>query len=318
MKRIFLTAIITIFIASSCTKNTNLQHDTLPVGYVFPQKDTLSILTWNVEHFVDDYDNPYIANKMEDNPKDVAKRIDILANMLRQINADVVVFEEFESRNLAMKIAKEKLSDLGYRFFGGNESHDWYMNVVIMSKLPLGITYGYSNVYANIDNFKDSLGRQETQNNVNARMLTTEIRAKNDFKFYLTGLHLKAGRSKKDTAVRSGQMKLLQTQANRFLQIDKNANMLIVGDFNATPESWEFKQLLNGDRNVQFVDALANTNVFSHPSDKPKWRIDHMLMNKNMAKFLIPNGVKVAENLDKEKLKEVSDHLPMVAKFLLK
>ncbi len=318
MKRIFLTAIITIFIASSCTKNTNLQHDTLPVGYVFPQKDTLSILTWNVEHFVDDYDNPYIANKMEDSPKDVAKRIDILANMLRQINADVVVFEEFESRNLAMKIAKEKLSDLGYRFFGGNESHDWYMNIVIMSKLPLGITYGYGNVYANIENFKDSLGRQETQNNVNTRMLTTEIRAKNDFKFYLTGLHLKAGRNKRDTAVRAGQMKVLQTQANRFLQIDKKANMLIVGDFNATPESWEFKQLLNGDKNVQFIDALANTNVFSHPSEKPSWRIDHMLMNKNMAKYLIPNGVKVAENLDKEKLKEVSDHLPMVAKFLLK
>jgi hypothetical protein len=41
-------------------------------------------------------------------------------------------------------------------------------------------------------------------------------------------------------------------------------------------------------------------------------------MNKNMAKYLVPNGVKVAENLDKEKLKEVSDHLPMVAKFLLK
>lgn len=328
MKRIFLNTVTTIFtvfaifIASSCTKNTNLQHDTLPVGYVFPQKDTLSVLTWNVEHFVDDYDNPYIANKMEDNPKDVAKRIDILANMLRQINADVVVFEEFESRSLAMKIAKEKLSDLGYRFFGANESPDWYMNVVIMSKLPLGITYGYGNVYGNIENFKDSLGRQETQNNVNTRMLTTEIRAKNDFKFYLTGLHLKAGRNKKDTAVRAGQMKVLQTQANRFLQLDKNANMLIVGDFNATPESWELKLLLNSDKNnpknVQFIDALANTNMFSHPSEKPSWRIDHMLMNKNMAKYLIPNGVKVAENLDKEKLKEVSDHLPMVAKFLLK
>jgi endonuclease/exonuclease/phosphatase family metal-dependent hydrolase len=94
--------------------------------------------------------------------------------------------------------------------------------------------------------------------------------------------------------------------------------MLIMGDFNSTPESSEFKQLLTGDKNVQFIDGLANTNVFSHPSTKPKWRIDHILMNKNMAKYLVPNGVKVAENLDKEKLKEVSDHLPMVAKFLLK
>jgi len=318
MKKQFLTFISIMCITIACTKTTYLHHDHLPIGYSFPQKDTFSVLTWNVEHFVDDYDNPYITNAMEDKPKEVAKRIDLLAGMLKQINADVVVFEEFENRNLAMKIAKEKLPELGYRFFSACESSDWYMNVVIMSKVPLGMSYNYANLYTPIENFKDSLGRPEVQNNVNARILTTEVRAKANFRFYLTGVHLKAGRNKRDTAARMGQVKLLHTQANRFLQTDKQANMLLVGDFNSTPESEEFKFLLQGDKYAQFIDPLSGTTIFSHPSTKPRWRIDHMLMNKHMASYLLPKGVKVAEGLDAEKLKEVSDHLPMVAKFIIK
>jgi endonuclease/exonuclease/phosphatase family metal-dependent hydrolase len=315
MKNIFSISILLLLFA--CAKTTNFRNSYLPTDYVFAKKDTLSILTWNVEHFVDANDNPYIRNEMEDKPKEVEKRIELLANMLRKINADIVILEEFESRNLAMKIAKEKLGDLGYRFFGGNESPDWYMNIIVMSKLPLGLGYSYGNVYAPIENFKDSLGRQETQSNVNNRIFSTEVQASKNFSFYLTGVHLKAGRNKRDTAVRIGQMKLLQAQAQRFLQEDKNAKMLIVGDFNAVSESAELKVLLE-NKNVPFIDPLANTTVFSHPSTKPFWRIDHILLNPMMSKYLCKNGVTVAENLDKEQLKQISDHLPMLAKFIVK
>lgn len=127
-KQLTFSAILSLLfcsaIAVSCTQSLIFQGSTLPADYTFSSKDTLSVLTWNVEHFVDDYDNPFIRNPMEDKPKDVSKRIDLLAGMLKKINADVVVFEEFESRALAMKIAKEKLTGLGYRFFTGGESPD--------------------------------------------------------------------------------------------------------------------------------------------------------------------------------------------------
>ncbi len=302
----------------SCTQLSRFQGSTLPSGYAFPTKDTLSVLTWNVEHFVDEFDNPFIRNPMEDKPKEVSKRIDLLTDMLKKIDADVVVLEEFESRALAMKIAKEKLAGMGYRFFAGTESPDWYMNVVIMSKLPLGMSYSYGNIFTPIAGFKDSLGRAETQNNINARIISAEVRAKANFSFILTGVHLKAGRSKRDTASRAGQVRLMHAQSKRFLKEDKNTNLLLLGDFNATPQSDEFKLLLSGDKKVQFIDPLANTTVFSHPAEKPSWRIDHILPNKNMYKFLVPNGVKVAENLDMKALQQISDHLPVVAKFVVK
>lgn len=306
------------FLLISCTKTIRFQANSLPVDYAFPKKDTLSILTWNVEHFVDEHDNPYINNNREDKPREVEKRIGLLADMLKKINADVVALEEFESRALAMKIVKEKLSNLGYRFFGGTESPDWYMNVVIMSKLPMGVVYSYGNIYTPVVGIKDSLNRTETQSNINTRIISTEIRVNEKFSFILTGVHLKAGRAVRDSAMRIGQIQLLQAQSRRFLAEDKNTSLLIVGDFNATPESGEFQFLLKGDKKATFIDPLAGTNVFSHPSEKPRWRIDHIITNKNMQKYLIPNGVKVAENLDIKALQQISDHLPIVAKFAIK
>ena len=318
MKLHSLFILICIFALFACSQVVRFQNSSLPVGYTFPAKDTLSVLTWNVEHFVDEYDNPYIRNNMEDKPKDVSKRIDLLADMLKKINADVVVLEEFEGRALAMRIAKEKLGNLGYRFFSGTESPDWYMNVTIMSKLPLGVSYSYGSIYTPVVDFKDSLGRNETQNNINARMVSAEVRVKENFSFILTGVHLKAGRTKRDSAMRVGQMKLLQAQSKRFLAEDKNTNLLIVGDFNSTPESGEFQYLLKGDKQIPFFDPLAGTKIFSHPAEKPFWRIDHVVPNKNMLKYLAPKGVKVAEGLDMKTLQEISDHLPVVAKFVVK
>lgn len=320
MKLYISTAILVIysFLLISCTKTIRFQANSLPVDYTFPQKDTFSILAWNVEHFVDEHDNPYINNNREDKSREVEKRIGLLAEILKKINADVVVLEEFESRALAMRIAKEKLNNLGYRFFGGTESPDWYMNVVIMSKLPMGVVYSYGSIYTPVLGIKDSLGRIETQSNINTRIISSEIRVHEKFSFILTGVHLKAGRAVRDSAMRVGQIQLLHAQSKRFLAEDKNTNLVIAGDFNTTPESGEFQFLLKGDKKATFIDPLAGTNVFSHPSEKPRWRIDHIITNKNMQKYLIPNGVKVAEDLDIKTLQQISDHLPVVAKFALK
>ncbi|GAB4195801.1 MAG: endonuclease/exonuclease/phosphatase family protein [Thermoflexibacter sp.] len=320
MKLYISTAILVIcsLLLISCTKTIRFQVNSLPTGYTFPQKDTLSILTWNVEHFVDEHDNPYISNNREDKPREVEKRIGLLAEILKKINADVVVLEEFESRALAMRIAKDKLNSLGYRFFGGTESPDWYMNVVIMSKLPIGVVYSYGSIYTPIVDTKDSLGRLETQSNINTRIISSEILVNQKFSFILTGVHLKAGRAVRDSAMRIGQIQLLHAQSKRFLAEDKNTNLVIAGDFNATPESGEFQFLIKGDKKATFIDPLAGTNVFSHPSEKPRWRIDHIIINKNMQKYLLPDGVKVAEGLDIKTLQQISDHLPIVARFAIK
>ena len=77
-----------------------------PVGYQFPEGETFKVLSWNVEHFVDDFDNPYINNRREDNPPtNMLERRARLAEVLKLADADIIVFQEFESSTYAKGIS---------------------------------------------------------------------------------------------------------------------------------------------------------------------------------------------------------------------
>jgi endonuclease/exonuclease/phosphatase family metal-dependent hydrolase len=291
-----------------------------PTDYQGFQKDTLTLLSWNVEHFIDQFDNPYINNRGEDKPdtSKVNQKIEKLVAVIRQSGADVVVLQEFESRNLAMQIAKEKLDSLGFRFFAGNESPDWYMNVVIMSKVPIGMVYGYGAMYSPLEGIKDSLGRAETQNQINTRICAAEIRVNEHFSFILTGVHLKAGIKERDSAMRLGQIELIKGQNRRFLKESSKTRLVLVGDLNATPESQEMIRLKSGNKKEKMIDLLQNTQIYSHPADNPTRRIDHILWNINMQKSVVANSVQPFVPFSNTAMRVVSDHLPMIAKFIVK
>ncbi len=288
-----------------------------PRNYEDKTGDTLKILSWNVEHFVDGYDNPYTNNKREDKSENMQGRVELLVEALKQADADIVVLQEFEHVQFLKDISKNYLSDMGYAFFADNESPNWYMNVVVMSRVPLGIIYGYGSVTTPVEYTDQETGEQqyETQNRINTRLWSVDVLVNDNYSFLLTGLHLKAGRGARNEAMRMGQIKFLKGQYERFLNEDPDKNILVVGDFNATPDSDELQFMLNGDSPAQFIDNLPE-NVFSHPAKAPKWRIDHILPNTNMQPELVENSMQVKYYFDKETQDNLADHLPLVAKFL--
>lgn len=281
--------------------------------------DTLKVLSWNVEHFIDAHDNPYTRNDREDSGEKMEGRVDLLVKALRKANADIVVLQEFEHVQFLQQIANDSLKDMGYAFFADHESIGWYMNVVVMSRVPLGIVYGYGSVTTPVAYSDAETGEEkyQTQNRLNTRLWSVDVLVNDHYSFLLTGVHLKAGRGPRNEAMRMGQIQFLKGQFERFLKENKNRNMLIVGDFNATPDSEEFQFMLDGGSPVQFIDNLPDS-VFTHPADNPRWRIDHILPNKNMQPELVPNSLQVKYFFDAETQNKLADHLPMVAKFLVK
>ncbi|MGB3619532.1 MAG: endonuclease/exonuclease/phosphatase family protein [Catalinimonas sp.] len=290
-----------------------------PRDYTNPVGDTLTVLSWNVEHFVDPYDDPYIRNRREDAPYDkVYARPQLLTRALLKADADVVVLQEFESGAYAAKLADSLFPELGYRFFAAAESPDWYMNVVVMSRVPLGVIYSYKAVTTPVLDSAATAPR-ETQNVINTRMMAVDVLVNPDYRFTLTGLHLKAGRKSRDVGMRVGQIEFLKGQWARFADEDRRANLLVAGDLNALPNSPEFDALLaKYGRRQQLVDPLAGQAVYSHPSDDPQRRLDHLLPNRNMARELVSGSVGPQLLLSTEEMRELSDHLPMQAKFLTK
>ena len=288
-----------------------------PVGFNYTP-DTLSILSWNVEHFVDGFDNPYTNNNRENNSSDhMGNKEALLANAIKKVNPDILVLQEFESSEYIRAIAKKYFPELGYQFFAGNESDGWYMNVVIMSKVPLGTFYSYGSLYTPVPGIVDENGNEERQVNLNTRLWSIDVFPSEEYDFNLTGVHFKAGRGERNEQMRIGQINLLKNQFGRFLKEDRKANLIVMGDFNAYPDSKELKVLLEGKRGNRFIDPL-DPSILSHPSKEPARRLDYMVPNANMLKELVEGSLKVEYILDKKEMVALSDHLPVYGEFVMK
>ncbi len=288
----------------------------VPAGYTYASDSTFKILSWNVEHFVDPYDDPYIDNERENTPpENMAQRRHLLMQALRRADADVVVLQEFESAKYLQQLATDSLEDMDYQFFADVPSHGWYMNVVVMSRFPMGIISGYGSVTTPLPGYLAEDGSRETQNHINTRMWSIDVFPAENYAFLLTGVHLKAGRGPRNEAMRTGQLNLLTTTFNRMLDENPGKNMIVAGDLNATPSSSEISLLLRNDRLKNgFIDAV-DTTVKSHPADAPSRRLDYMLINRNMYDEVVENSVMVASFFSSDTMRIISDHLPVVGQF---
>lgn len=281
-----------------------------PEWYDHTLIDTLTVLAWNIEHFVDDFDSPYIDHPRENNPaENLPERRRLLAEALREINADIVVFQEVESSAFIAAFAQEYFADLGYQLFTGRESDTWYMNVVIMSRIPLGMLYSYTNIYTY---------RSDTslQNHTNNRMVSVDVLVRPGFHFLLTGVHLKAGRSETDRNWRVGQLNLLRDHYAQVLAINPDARILLAGDLNIMPGHSEYYHMLGRGTGVEFVDPLYGVDSFTHPADNPTRQLDYVLPNTNMKRYFVAGSKEMPTPFDAPTMRLISDHLPVVARFV--
>ena len=285
-----------------------------PDWYDHTLKDTISVLSWNIEHFVDDYDSPYIDHPRENNPdENLPERRRLLADALKLIDADIVIFQEVESSAYIASLAEAYFEELGYQLFTGRESDTWYMNVVIISRIPLGMLYSYSNIHT----FSREIdGETVYQNFTNNRMVSVDVLVNPEYSFLLTGVHLKAGRSETDIRWRMGQIDLLNDHYTQTLSLNPDARILLAGDLNIITGDPEYYYLLNEDNGTEFIDPLGEIDSFTHPADAPTRQLDYILPNSTMAQDLVLNSKQILTPFNPETMRLISDHLPVIARFV--
>ncbi|MFT5283407.1 MAG: endonuclease/exonuclease/phosphatase family metal-dependent hydrolase [Kangiellaceae bacterium] len=324
-----LLIILTIVATAACSTNNTVSEElatsalykagwSKPANYEYTNQDSIKIISWNVEHFVDQHDDPYVSNRREDDPQHMGNKRADLVIALKQANADIVVLQEFESAKLLREIADTDLADMGYQFFADAPSHTWYMNVVIMSKVPLGVMYNFGNLHTPLVNWVGEDGKPATQSRLNTRTWAIEVYPSEDYSFVLGAVHLKAGRGERDIAIRLGQINMLKAQFERFLNEDMNRNILLVGDFNALPKTQELNALLSGtNAGNTFIDPLLDTDL-THPAIAPERRLDYAVMNYNMFAEMVPNSAKPVAYFEAKRQDDLADHLPVVIEFFLR
>jgi len=303
----------------------------LPPDYAYPDDDTIRVVTWNLEHFVDAHDNPYIDAGRENQPDaSQTARVRRTARALRRLDADLVVLQEAESEAFLQQMARDHLGDLGYRFATSVESPTWYMNVVLLSRYPLGTVRNYADVVTPIAGQRADNGEPAAQSLTNHRLWLADVRVAPDQMWSVAGAHLKAGRSAEDRGWRIGQIQFLHAELARLLDDRPSGKALVTGDLNALPNSPELRLLLNDPdrpapdslssttrpRRARLTDPLSDRRTPTHPSDDPSRQLDYLLPNSSLTNRLVDGSARVARPLLPDSMAATSDHLPVTASFL--
>ncbi len=323
MTRFFVFLLCSAFAGCSCQAQVYRQAAPVHPGAVFPADyqstlgDSLVILSWNLENFVDGHDDPYVANGRENRGEVDAAKVEAIKEVLLLADADVLVFQETESANWVEQLCEEHWPELGYRYFGGARSRNWYQNVTVASRVPLGVTYSYGSVHTPVVFTEDDQEKYQTQDYINTRLWAVDLLLSADQHLLLTAVHLKAGRSPRDVAMRLGQIRFLKEHLSALSKIYHRPQILLLGDCNTTPGTVEHQALLEeGRRALELIDPLPET-VYTHPADKPQRRLDYVFYNRQLARQLGSEPVRVFQPLAPKAMRQISDHLPLLWQMAL-
>lgn len=306
------TLLASALMLSSCGGRHADVDDIERPSYVLPRGEArdVKIMAWNLEHFVDPYDDPYIKNEREDGPQmKSTETLQALAVAIKQINPDVMVLSEVESDRAVKLFLDGFLPDHDYKYFAGVEAMEWYQNVVIVSRFPIG------RIVSLREREITSAAQNRTRKDINNRLLGAEILGPGTNRFFVLGLHLKAGRPAEDVEWRTLQAGIIQELLAHEEAALPGLPILVTGDLNQYPDSSEFVALTDAGP-VDLESPFAEWGFPpTHPADGPKNHIDHILHNDAMKAFYVPESAAVATPYDPATMKNISDHLPVVATY---
>lgn len=291
---------------SACTPSAGW---VLPGNYTFPARDTLSVVTWNVEHFVDGHDNPYIRNRMEDAAD--TSRVAAFVEAVRAMDADLLILQEIESKAFVQHLANTRFPEMGYRYFVGTESGDWYQNVVMLSRFPVGVTADYSQVYTVWEGETDAEGRTMAGRQTNHRVWLAEVLVTPERTMAVAGVHLKAGRTPRDVAWRTGQIRLLHREMERISAGCDEPLVMVAGDLNVLQDSQELR-ILREEGPFPMQPAVLD---LTHPASNPTRQLDYILSSPALHRRT--PAADVIRTLPGIDLTTFSDHLPVRARIVL-
>lgn len=270
------------------------------------EKNSVRILTWNIEWFGANQKNKDNRNKM--------------LEFIRSQNADILCFQEFmeqgKSRSLSNELAIKNMQyPYHYRVIDyGRKNGPYEVGVAIFSRFPI------------IDSFRIRYPGPESKRASESliavdldvegkpvRLFTTHLQSvlfrKNDYR------NLEIIKSADDSLIMASKSilrKLKQGYALRGYQADLVRQQLdvsphpeiICGDFNDVPNSYTYFQI-KGNRKDAFIRSSSGIGrTFAHLS--PTLRIDYIMANKafeilQCKRFRVP----------------YSDHYPVVADIRL-
>lgn len=271
--------------------------------------DQLVVATFNILNLFDDVDSPYHAD--ETTPAKPREEMERVAATIRELNADVIGFQEVESRGYLKRFRDAFLRDMGYEYIVHYEGNDLRgIDVCLLSRLPVGPVVSHRHV-----KFSGPDGRERK---MSRDLLSVTLLPPGKSPLEVWVLHLKSNSGGREFAepVRLAEAQYLRQQLDQRLTANPNAQILLMGDFNDQWESPTLKTIV-GSGPMALRLPLSEPKIKSlitYNKEPRRSMIDFILCSPALAKQYvagsyrtIPGGVETSG----------SDHNPVVAWFQL-
>lgn len=275
---------------------------------------SLRIATYNIENFFDQFDDPYTTDETSKPKQDAA--IEAVAANIRKLNADFVAFQEVENTGVLQAMVKKHLDDMGYTVVHidqGNGTRG--INVGLISRKPIVTvtSHRYRDLHLPAQDKTWRFARDLLE-------VVVQVTPSRKMTFYL--VHLKSKLSEPGDPKAANWRLAEATAASEIiaakLKADPSAEIVMLGDFNDTPDSPTLSVLLDASNgHAGLIDPHAKLPAsarVSYLKEPYRSNIDYILMSPNLSSQVVPDSAVVLTGDD---LLKASDHAPVVVNVLI-
>lgn len=272
-------------------------------------KDQLVVATYNILNLFDEVDSPYHAD--ETTAAKPREELEHVAETIRALDADVIAFQEVESRGYLKRFVDAFLGDMGYQHIVHYEGNDLRgIDVCLLSRVPVGPVRSHRHV-----KFSGPDGRQR-QMSRDLLNVTLQPPGKSPFEVWVVHLKSNSGGREFAEPIRLAEAKYLRDQLDQRLAADPNAAILLMGDFNDSWESPTLKTIV-GSGPTALKLPLAEPvikSLITYNREPHRSMIDFILCSPAMAKQYVSGSYRTVPG---EVKTSGSDHNPVTAWFKL-
>jgi endonuclease/exonuclease/phosphatase family metal-dependent hydrolase len=270
----------------------------------------LVVAAYNLLNLFDEHDDPYRNDEVT--PAKPRAELESLARSIRALDADVIAVEEVENRDYLARFVDVFLPDMGYQHIVLMEGNDMRgIDVGLISRVPIGPVRSHRHVA-----FPGVEGRPSR---FNRDVLVVTVEPPDAPPLDVWVLHLKSNAGGREEAepIRLAEAREVRRLLDAELSENPDARLLVMGDFNDTPESQTLSTIVGAESGALWSvhTDLADPKTLTYNEGEFRSMIDFILCSPAMARQYVKGSVHVPQGSIEA---TGSDHNPIVATFRTK
>jgi endonuclease/exonuclease/phosphatase family metal-dependent hydrolase len=274
----------------------------------------LRIATYNIENTFDVFDDPYTR----DEGTDVKLRweVEAIAGAMRELDADIIGFQEVENEAVLQAIVDEYLADMGYKYVTVPLTNDGRgIKLGLISRLPVLSVTSYR--WQTLEHPDADRTWRFARDLFHARVQARDGQVINVFVVHLKSKGSRDG-DPQSVMWRTSEAIRIRQIVGDLVGNNPDELVVLMGDFNSKPGEPAISALLTPD--AAGLPLLSDCHISipmedrtTYPSERfPNSVIDFIFTSPAMSARLVPGSATIFSDAE---LTKGSDHLPLVAEF---